>query len=182
MSYLEQFAENGGLPGHCRISGEKCAVFFGNLTRLMNVKQSALSTCGASHSEMMILLVALDHFTDNGEHITSAEAARRLNVSAPSVSRSLKGLSEKGLVKRDLDENDRRSVRIIVTEAGEEKIKKLLRFIFTALDSVLETFSDEELSQMLELQNRFVNSLNNIMEGQLNVRDKKHHQGLQDGL
>lgn len=175
MSYLAQFAESGGLPVNSRVSGEKCAVFFGNLTRLMDVKQAAFSTCGASHSELMILLVALDYFTDNGAYITSAEAARRLDVSAPSVSRSLKGLSEKGLVKRDLDENDRRSVRIVVTTAGEEKIKGLLRLIFTAFDSVLEVFSDEELSQMLELQNRFVNSLNNITEEILNVRNKKHH-------
>lgn len=159
MSYLEQFAESGVLSGNCRVSGENYAIFLNSFMRLMDVKQTALSTCGASHSETMILFTALDYFTDNGEHITVAETAKQLNVSMPSVSRTLKGLSEKGLVKRDLDENDRRSVRIVVTKAGEEKIQGLLKRVYSTLNKTLEVFSDEELSRMIELHNRFVNSL-----------------------
>ncbi len=159
MSYLAQFAERCGSLAGGRISGENYAIFLNSFIRLMDVKQTALSTCGASHSEAMILFTALDYFTDNGEHITVAETAKRLNVSMPSVSRTLKGLSEKGLVKRDLDKNDRRSVRIVVTKAGEEKIQGLLKRVYSTLNKTLEVFSDEELARMIELHNRFVNSL-----------------------
>lgn len=159
MSYLEQFAESGVLSGNCRVSGEKFDAFLNGLVKLMDIKQAALSTCGASHSEAMILYTALDYAAENGKNITVAETARRLNVSMPSVSRSLKALSEKGLIERDLNENDRRSVRIIVTRAGEEKLQGLLKRVYSTFDKTLEVFSDEELARMIELHNRFVNSL-----------------------
>lgn len=159
MSYLAQFAERCGSLAGGRISGEKFDAFLNGLVKLMDIKQTALSTCGASHSEAMILFTALDYFADNGKNITVAETARRLNVSMPSVSRSLKALSEKGLIERDLNENDRRSVRVVVTKTGEEKLQGLIKRVYSTLSKTLEVFSDEELLQMIELHNRFVNSL-----------------------
>lgn len=159
MSYLEQFAERCGSLSGGRVSGEKYDVLLNGLVRLMDIKHTALSECGARQSEMLLLFTALDYAAEHGEHITVAETAKRLNVSMPSVSRSLKSLSEKGLIERDPDENDRRSVRIIVTKAGEEKLQGLLKRVYSTLNKALEIFSDEELSQMIELHNRFVNSL-----------------------
>lgn len=159
MSYLTQFAERCGSLSGGRVSGEKYDVLLNGLVRLMEIKHTALSECGARQSEMMLLFTALDYSSEHGEHITVAETAKQLNVSMPSVSRSLKSLSEKGLIERDLNENDRRSVRIIVTKSGEEKLQGLLRHVYSTLDRALEVFSDEELSQMIELHNRFVNSL-----------------------
>lgn len=166
MGYLTQFAEQSGLFSHSRVSGDKFAMFLDTLTRLMNIKQAVMSKCGASHSEIMLLFTALDHAADHGENITVAEAARRLDVSMPAVSRSLKGLSEKGFIERDFNENDRRSVRIIATKAGEKKLQEFLRYIFTTLDKVVEVFSDGELVQMMELQNRFVNSFIKSLKGE----------------
>lgn len=175
MGYLTQFIEQYGLIGSGRVLGESYARFLDNLTQLMNVKQTAFSECGACHSEVMLMFTALDYAADNNKNITVAEAARRLGVSMPAVSRSLKGLSEKGFVKRVFDENDRRSVRIAVTETGEEKIQGFLSYIFATLDKALAVFSDDELKQMIEHQNRFVNSLIKTLEGEQNVRNKKHH-------
>lgn len=175
MGYLAQFTEQSGLFGGSRVPCESYAIFLDNLTRLMNVKQIAFSGCGACHSEVMLMFTALDHAADNNENITVAEAARRLGVSMPAVSRSLKGLTEKGFVKRVFDENDRRSVRIAVTKTGEEKIQDFLSYIFATLNKALEVFSDKELGQMIEHQNRFVNSLIKTLEGEQNVRNKKHH-------
>lgn len=159
MGYLEQFAQQSGLFAKVRVSGDIYAQFLNSFMRLTDVKQTALSSCSVLQSEAVLLFAALDYTAEYGEHITVAETARRLNVSMPSVSRSLKAMSEKGFIKRDLDENDRRSVRIIVTTAGEEKLRELLKRIFTVLDTTLEVFSDEELLQMIMLHNRFVDSL-----------------------
>lgn len=175
LGYLTKFTEQGGMSGAGRVSCENYARFLDNLTRLMNVKQTMLSKCGICHSEVMLMFVALDYAADNYENITVAEAARRLGVSMPAASRSLKGLSEKGFVKRGFDENDRRSVRIAVTETGEEKVRSFLRFAFATLDKALAVFSDRELVQMMELQNRFVNSLITTLKGEKNARDKEHN-------
>lgn len=175
MGYLTQFTEHSGLFSHSRVSGEKHAMLLNNLTRLMNIKQVMISKCGASHSEIMLLFTALDYTAETGGNITVAETARRLDVSMPAVSRSLKGLSEKGLIERDLNENDRRSVRIIVTKAGEKKVREFLRYIFATLDKALTAFSDEEITQMIELQCRFVNTFIKTLKGEENVRNKEHH-------
>lgn len=182
MGYLAQFTEYGEPLSGRRVSREKYISFLDSLTRLMNVKQPALSECGVCQSEVILMFAALDYADDNGENITVAEAARRLGVSMPAVSRSLKGLSEKGLVKRDHDKNDHRSVRIVVTETGEDKIRGFLRYAFATLDKALSVFSDKELVQMIELQERFVNSLINTLKGEKYAGNKKHHQGLQDRL
>lgn len=177
MGYLAQFTEHSELFSGRRIPCEKYGNFLKNLTRLMDVKHTTLSECGARHSEVMLLFAALDHLSEYGENITVAETARRLNVSMPAVSRSLKALSEKGLIERDLNEKDRRSVRIVVTKEGEKKIQNLLRHVFSILDRALEKFSDDELSRMIELQDRFVNSLITAIQekGEKYAGNKKHN-------
>lgn len=82
-----------------------------------------------------------------------------LGVSAPSVSRTLKNLEEKGLIERDLDKNDRRSVRIIVTETGERRVNSVLNYVFTTMDKALGEFTREELTVMVELHEKLVRSI-----------------------
>lgn len=164
MGYLTILTEQSDIFEHSRVSGEKYGVFLNNLTRLMNIKPIALADCGAAHSELMLLYTALDYAAEYGENITVAEAAKRMGVSMPSVSRSLKGLSEKGLIKRGFDEKDHRTVKLIVTEYGEEKVQNFFRYAFSTLDEVLKVFSDEELDQMIKLHGRFVNSLTDTLK------------------
>ena len=175
MGYLAQFIERGESFSCGRVSCEKYGNFLNNLTRLMDVKRSDLFGGGACHSEITLMFTALDYAVDNGENITVAEAARRLGVSMPAVSRSLKALSEKGFIKRDFDEKDRRSVRIVVPRDGEEKIRGFLRCVFATLDKALAVFSDGELAQMIDLQDRFVNSLIKTLKGEEHVRNKEYH-------
>lgn len=125
----------------------------------MNVKSSVLEKCSASHSEIMLMYISLDWFAEHGEYISAAQAAKMMGVSAPSVSRTLKSLEEKGLIKRDLDKNDRRSVRIIVTKSGERRVKRVLDFIFGTLDNVCGEFSDEEITSIVKLHCKFVDLL-----------------------
>ena len=159
MGYLAQFAESHSSDIGCRVPGEKFDTFINNLARLMDIKRVILSDSDVRQSEALVLFTALDFASETGKHITVAETAKRLGVSMPSVSRSLRSLSEKGYIERDFNENDRRSVRIIVTASGEEKFQGIMQRICATLDKTLEIFSDEELSQMIELQNRFVSSL-----------------------
>ena len=163
MGYLAQFAESCSYDAVCRVSGEKYDKFINNLVRLMDVKRIILSDQDVCQSEALVLFTALDFVSEFGKHISVAETAKRLNVSMPSVSRSLKSLSEKGYIERDFNENDRRSVRIIVTTSGEEKLREILKRIHDTLDKTLEIFSNEELAQMIDLQNRFVSSLVNTL-------------------
>ena len=160
MRYIQSL-----LPPCDRLPGERLEKFLGNLQRLMGLDPIARSGSELSNSEVMLLYAAMDFFSENGENICVAPAAKRLGVSAPAISRTLRSLSEKGYVKRVSDSADRRSVRITVTETGERELSRVLKFIFSMLDNAMKEFSDEELAQMIELHGRFVNAVFNTMEG-----------------
>lgn len=159
MKYLLDFMRENGDIAQGRLSNEKSGIFLNNLLRFMNIKSDVLAECCASHSEIATLYCSLDWFTEHGEYITAAQAAKKLGVSAPSVSRTLKNLEEKGLIERGFDKNDRRSVHIIVTKAGEDKVNTILGYIFEAMNIVLGEFSDDELDVMVDLHSKFVNSI-----------------------
>lgn len=159
MKYLLDFMKKNGDIAQGRLSNEKSGIFLNNLLRFMNIKSDVLAECCASHSEITTLYCSLDWFTEHGEYITAAQAAKKLGVSAPSVSRTLKNLEEKGLIERGFDKNDRRSVRIIVTKAGEDKVNAILSRVFKTMTVVLREFSDNELGQMAELYSKFVYSM-----------------------
>lgn len=164
MKYLLDFLDEREPLARNPMSNEQRGNFLNSLIRLMNVKSNVLGECCSSHSEIMLLYVALDCFAERGEHITAAQAAKMMNVSAPSVSRTLKNLEEKGLIERGLDKNDRRSVRIVVTETGERRVNSVLNYVFTTMDKALSEFTDEELTAMVELHGKLVRSIEKVTE------------------
>ena len=151
-----------------RLTKDSYENFLGNLQRLMSLDPIARSGSELSNSEIMLLYAAMDFRGENGENICAAPAAKRLGVSAPAISRTLRGLSKKGYVKRVSDSADRRNVRIEVTESGERELSRVLKYVFSVLDNAMKEFSDEELAQMVELHGRFVGAVFNTMEGMNN--------------
>lgn len=57
---------------------------------------------------------------ENGK-ITSSELAAKTKTLPPAVSRTLRGLEEKGYVERSVDKKDRRNTYISLTEKGWKK-------------------------------------------------------------
>lgn len=117
-----------------------------------------------SRSEFMLLAQAADYScTHNGINITVADAAEKLEVSSSAISRTLGGLLEKELVEREFDKNDRRNVRIAVTDKGKQVLDNFVNEAFVMIDKALKEFSDEEIELMFELQKRFIRSISKVL-------------------
>ena len=78
-------------------------------------------------SEMFPELCKTDFFVlctimDKGENgqITISELAARAKMLPPAISRTLKGLEERGYVERNVNKNDRRNTYVELTEAGRQ--------------------------------------------------------------
>ena len=81
------------------------------------------------------------------------ELAHEMQISKQQLTPLICKLINNGLLVRKADENDRRVVRIEITETGRSQIEELLPKIKLALIEMLETIPGaelEELEQMLK--------------------------------
>ena len=163
MKYLPDFFENELCPER-RVSAEKYAQFLEYFQRSISINPARLAGGCACQSEITLLYRALEHQYDNGENISVAEAAKQLDVSMPFVSKTLRALVEKGYAQRVSDKNDRRSVRIVVTESGSELVNKFFVKVFSVLDSAMSEFTSAEIESMIDLYGRIINSIANAVE------------------
>jgi MarR family transcriptional regulator, transcriptional regulator for hemolysin len=60
-----------------------------------------------------------------GRRPTVGQAARLIGVTSPSMVRMVQDLAERGYVRREHDEGDKRTTRIIITDRGDEAIQHL---------------------------------------------------------
>lgn len=113
-------------------------------------------------AELKLIYCVDGHFKEQGIPFSSTEAAEQLGISAPAVSRTVKGLEAKGFLERRLDDNDRRSVKIIVTDKGQSVLEENMRRCIALLDRVFTKFSDKELADMVKLHCKFSDELRRL--------------------
>ena len=90
------------------------------------------------------------------EGTPSTKLGPRMGMEPTSLSRTLKGMEEKGLIERIIDENDRRSVRVFLTPSGLEarhQARDLVVGFNKRLASKLGTKTTRELTEGLQKLN-----------------------------
>lgn len=82
-------------------------------------------------------------------NINQEMIAARCNINKGAVARSIRKLEENGLVKREIDENNRRQNRLSLTKNGEEVLEKAIIVLHDWEDSVIleDGFIKKELLQ-----------------------------------
>ena len=91
------------------------------------------------------LLFEISHQSD----INQEKIAERCNINKGAVARSIKKLEEKGLVKREIDEKNRRQNKVSLTQTGEETLEKSIKILNGWEDEVIldESYMEKELLQ-----------------------------------
>ena len=79
---------------------------------------------------------------------TQLEVARAVGIEGPTLTRHLDGLEEAGLVVRLRDADDRRAVRVELTDAGEELFQQLRKAVMTFNGRLTEGISEQELDRL----------------------------------
>lgn len=69
--------------------------------------------------------------------MAQGEIARRLMVSAPVVTRQATALADEGLVERQQDPGDRRSVKLSLTARGRKQVRAMRRELLAAAGELL---------------------------------------------
>lgn len=103
--------------------------------------------------------LGLLNFLKHEDSISMTEIVKKLNVSKQQLTKLTDKLAEKNYIIRVNDLEDRRSIKISVTEIGIEFLNEYEKQILDLMKTRFEKLSDENLR---ELQSA-VNSINKIM-------------------
>ena len=144
--------------GFERLSPEASAKLASSMHGLISCDKSPLFV-GITIAEFSLMLCMERYRLEENSDITVAEAALRLNVSVPAISRTLKNMQARGIIERRTDISDRRSVRIALTEQGRELFFTNKRICIDMFDRVLSHFTDDELRMYAKLQCKFADNM-----------------------
>ncbi|GGE38905.1 MarR family transcriptional regulator [Agaricicola taiwanensis] len=95
---------------------------------------------GLTHSRARLIL----HLAKNGE-ATQTQLADAMDVEQPTMVRLIDGLEKIGLLERQVMENDRRSKRVVLTEAASTQADGVLSFSNQLRNEILEEIDEEDL-------------------------------------
>jgi DNA-binding MarR family transcriptional regulator len=84
----------------------------------------------------------LDPLAAGGEALCVGELAVAAEVSTPTATRMLHGLEQRGLVTRARATDDRRQVRVVITETGRELAVRKRELIRAAREQVFTSLSE----------------------------------------
>jgi DNA-binding MarR family transcriptional regulator len=80
----------------------------------------------------------------------------KLIIDKGTTAKALKKLEEEGLVKRSVDENDKRAYRVYLTAEGKDIIKDIRNVLLEWNDILTSDFTEEEKKMALDLLQRMV--------------------------
>lgn len=95
---------------------------------------------------------------------TPAEMARAMNVDTGAMTRTLDRLEAKGFIRRDRIPEDRRVVKITLTDTGHALTDQILPIISDALNLHLQGFSDDEIRMLLALLKRMIQNGEQVLQ------------------
>lgn len=88
--------------------------------------------------------------------------AEALHITPASTTRAVNCLVEKGLVDRERDESDHRSIVVSPTMTGRERYGEISNRVQHGLTAILTEFNQEEQVQLTEYLERFVAAVDNL--------------------
>ncbi len=87
---------------------------------------------------------------------TAAALARELNVDTGSMTRTLDRLEDKGYLRRERSTDDRRVVKLVLTDEGKRAIADIPFVLSDVLNDFLQGFTRAEHDQLFSLLSRLL--------------------------
>jgi MarR family transcriptional regulator, transcriptional regulator for hemolysin len=108
-----------------------------------------LAEAGGSQPVWLILLALKQQ-----DWRTQQDLAAAVGIEGPTLTHHLDGLDKAGLIERARDPNDRRAVRVELTDAGDKLFKRLAKAAIGFDQRLRAGLSDEELDEFRRVLGR----------------------------
>lgn len=118
-----------------------------------------------SPGEAMVLHFIAKYQWEHGEDdpgITPKKLGEKLHIGPSTITQHLGNIEEKGYILREMDKNDRRVIRVNLTEKGIEEMKRMKKEIVKVFTGLIENLGEEksrELISLLQASSRYFNTL-----------------------
>jgi len=124
-------------------------------------KMSSLRNAGYSPEDHEFLFRIFALLSQNQEPITMSELSSTLNVPMSTATRIVDGLVKNDMAERVNDTNDRRIVRVGMSQNGRELYEMGMAYNKERITRLLKDFTAEEQAQLLNLMNKLFEALLN---------------------
>src|SRR5919197_2597870 len=109
--------------------------------RLKQVVLGRLAGRRMTSQQFWLLIAVREH-----PGISQAELAHRVRADAPTASRVVAAMAGRGLVRTELDPDDRRRTRVSLTPAGEKLARELAPIAREVREAAVAGMSDQEIA------------------------------------
>lgn len=117
-----------------------------------------------SRADFFVMSTIMDK-TENVQ-ITISELAFRVKMLPSAISRTLKGLEERGYVERNVDKNDRRNTYVELTAEGERVTEEARQIMADFGKSVMEQVDEEDMKRLVS----YLDNIYHIAEKEIETR------------
>lgn len=113
-----------------------------------------LAAIGESRAHGRTKILRLLYLSDH-ERVPQHEISRQLGVTSANVTYLIDGLEKEGLVRRSVNQQDRRVTFVELTEKGDALATELVPLIGQFMATTASTLTDEEKRQFINLLVKF---------------------------
>lgn len=106
------------------------------------------------HGEFMILNILKKDLKESSKGVKVSTLSKLLEVTPPHVTQIISSLEERGYTKRSMDENDRRAVRVKLTESGLSELEKCSKEFDNQFKVVVEILGIEDSKNLISIINK----------------------------
>lgn len=135
------------MPENISPTAQKLMAAFKQFHRLK--KQSPVTDLKSS--EVWVLFCIKKNVLPDSPGIKVSDISSALHVAAPTITQLVNSLETNGYVERAMDKEDRRAVRVRLTEKGERAMKKASEAFSESFNGLVEYLGEEKSSQLADL-------------------------------
>jgi DNA-binding MarR family transcriptional regulator len=106
---------------------------------------------GHKPSELHVMMVLIRSMKREKQGLMVSEISNMLHVTSPTITQLIKGMESQGLVTRNVDPEDRRVIRIALTDKGIAVTKKAKAVMTEYFNGLIEYLGEEDSEKLAEL-------------------------------
>jgi len=106
---------------------------------------------GLKRSEIMMLMAIKKGNQGKEKHITVTNLSTALKITSPSVTQVINVLENSGYVERVNDQQDRRIMRIVLTDKGNDITTQIFQKMEEKYSNLVDFLGEEKSNSLIEL-------------------------------